>query len=342
MNATKRLEYIDFLKAVGILAVIWGHIYTRNDAIYQFVYSFHVPLFFVLSGVFFKPNQNLKELLIKRINKLIIPYLFFYLITYFYWLFIERGLRSNAGGVDAEWWKPIIGLFYESPYWNLFAHNNPLWFIPTLFSIEILSCIFRKYAFSINILIGLIGIIVSIICTKYTILLPFGLISAFYCYLFYCLARIVKYANNIPHKPYILLSLVLIYSIYIYKFGYTPSPIFGPSINTAFTYYIIALYTIFSLILLAQSIRKWGGIWLSFFSYIGRNTLIILCLHDPIKRAIIFIYSKVANQTIIDIRHDFIASVICLIITVIVLYPIIQLYNKYVSPQLAQISIKNK
>lgn len=59
MNATKRLEYIDFLKAVGILAVIWGHIYTRNDAIYQFVYSFHVPLFFVLSGVFFKPNQNL-------------------------------------------------------------------------------------------------------------------------------------------------------------------------------------------------------------------------------------------------------------------------------------------
>ena len=341
MNAIKRLEYIDFLKAVGILAVIWGHIYTKNDTIYQFVYSFHVPLFFVLSGVFFNPNQTLKEFLAKRINKLIIPYLFFYLITYFYWVFIERELRAGVGGVNAEWWRPIIGLFYESPYWDLFAHNNPLWFIPTLFSIEILSCIFRKCTFYTRILIGLIGIIVSIICASYSILLPFGLISAFYCYLFYSLAGGVKYINNTPHKPCVLLVVVIVYGIYIYKFGYTPSPIFGPSINAAFTYYIIALCTIFSLILLAQSIRKWGGIWLTFFSYIGRNTLIILCLHDPVKRAVIFMYSKISNQTMTDIRHDLVDSLICLIITVMVLYPIIQLYNKYVKPRLAQIAVKH-
>lgn len=40
----QRLEYIDIAKGIGIICVILGHM--DNDSIKQFVFSFHMPLFF--------------------------------------------------------------------------------------------------------------------------------------------------------------------------------------------------------------------------------------------------------------------------------------------------------
>ena len=41
------------------------------------IYTFHMPLFFLLSGLFFKPTVNLLNLIIKRAKTLLIPYYLF-------------------------------------------------------------------------------------------------------------------------------------------------------------------------------------------------------------------------------------------------------------------------
>ena len=56
----KRLAYMDIAKGIGILAVIAGHM--GNSAVNKLVFSFHMPLFFVIIGYFLPQKQNSKEL----------------------------------------------------------------------------------------------------------------------------------------------------------------------------------------------------------------------------------------------------------------------------------------
>lgn len=48
-TATDRINWIDCIKGIGIYFVILGHIYKCNN-IGIWIYSFHMPLFFILSG----------------------------------------------------------------------------------------------------------------------------------------------------------------------------------------------------------------------------------------------------------------------------------------------------
>ncbi len=149
-KVVKRNSEIDVLKGLGMLLVIIGH--TTNDkTLFSFIYSFHMPLFFFISGILFNPTKydTLKTLLVSKVKTLLIPYVFFFFITYFYWLIIEKNLRS----IDVSWYKPLIGLFYGVEDGTGYLINNTvLWFLPALFTTEILfysifKFISKKYIF---------------------------------------------------------------------------------------------------------------------------------------------------------------------------------------------------
>lgn len=70
----ERLDYMDIAKGFGIICVIIGHM--ENSAINRFVFSFHMPLFFLISGYFLSERRSPKEELIKRIKQLLPPYIF--------------------------------------------------------------------------------------------------------------------------------------------------------------------------------------------------------------------------------------------------------------------------
>lgn len=55
----KRIVHIDQAKAVGILLVIVGHCYWKGEVPYlnSFIYSFHMPLFFIIAGMFVRPMK---------------------------------------------------------------------------------------------------------------------------------------------------------------------------------------------------------------------------------------------------------------------------------------------
>lgn len=87
-NIKQRLTYIDIARAIGILFVVLGHInqfYRDSQGIEYsqiliFIYAFHMPLFFILSGILFseKTFRNLSffDFLIKKVKGLVVPYLF--------------------------------------------------------------------------------------------------------------------------------------------------------------------------------------------------------------------------------------------------------------------------
>lgn len=72
-----RMEWADVAKGIGIFLMVMGHSGLPN-CMHDWIYSFHMPFFFILSGYFFRSGKyNVKEYSIKKFNSIIVPYVFF-------------------------------------------------------------------------------------------------------------------------------------------------------------------------------------------------------------------------------------------------------------------------
>lgn len=83
MNEDKvRIEWIDISKGIGIILLVLGHCVVKTDYVHKFIFSFHIPLFYVLSGYCFNvvKYKNLMEVVVKRGKALLLPYCIFWLV----------------------------------------------------------------------------------------------------------------------------------------------------------------------------------------------------------------------------------------------------------------------
>jgi fucose 4-O-acetylase-like acetyltransferase len=58
-----RLQHTDIAKGIGILLVVFGHnsiVVDEKRELFNVMYSFHMPLFFFLSGLFFNAEFGFK------------------------------------------------------------------------------------------------------------------------------------------------------------------------------------------------------------------------------------------------------------------------------------------
>ena len=138
MIEKKRINWIDVSKAIGIYLIYLGHCTTNAGAAYSFVFKFHVPLFFFLSGC--SENFNKEEKIINNIKKNFITILFPALVFALFSLilnvlFNNLALHEVRISLD-EIKRGIIR--------NTFV-AQPLWFFSCLFVIKCLFSIIKKF-----------------------------------------------------------------------------------------------------------------------------------------------------------------------------------------------------
>ena len=128
----KRITWVDITKGFLMILVVIGHYPGELDfPLAKYIYWFHMPAFFILSGLFFKPvldKKDIKPTIHKRFMQLIVPYLFFLTsIT------LDRyGMEIFSGNRDLEWylndlWTLAIGGRFVREAYGVF------WFVTTLF-----------------------------------------------------------------------------------------------------------------------------------------------------------------------------------------------------------------
>lgn len=111
MARGSRLTALDSLRGFGILLVVWGHI-SRSAGLVSWIFSFHMPLFFIISGMLFHERQFLDSFK-KKVARLLIPYLFFGIVTFAYWALIERRFRGG------QWFRhECVGEHFSRPCRN--------------------------------------------------------------------------------------------------------------------------------------------------------------------------------------------------------------------------------
>ena len=161
---------IDILKGIGIISVIWAHLRGYFD---MEIYIFHMPLFFFLSGMFYK---NRKDFIPRRFKSLVIPFLLY--TAAFSLIFHLQG---------GAWEKPI----HRLTIWFPSAVVGPAWFLIALFNISViyylLDCLIKRKA-----LLLATTFAIGLIFYYYKVELPFDLRQSFYAMPFFALGRYMK------------------------------------------------------------------------------------------------------------------------------------------------------
>jgi len=199
---TERVKWIDFSKVIGIWLVVLGHMGLANATIINIIYSFHMPLFFFISGYLVKP-KSLKNTIKKNFIALIIPYVIYYVLTWIWWIFVSYlrhpELFNHEHPVREIFIKPILGLLLGVGYNTDISTmiNVPLWFLISLFFVSILFSLLQKITNKyFVILIVLIEAIVSYALSVLQIDLLFSVDSSLMAFPFYVLGYYGKNVLN--------------------------------------------------------------------------------------------------------------------------------------------------
>jgi polysaccharide biosynthesis protein PslL len=119
---------IDVAKGIGIILVVGGHnwVVTHDKSeIFRIIFSFHVPLFFFLSGIFLKESSQLRSFLQSRTESLLKPYFVVLTILGILQLTVATLKRT----VDERSASFLLGIIYGTGKTISWA---PLWFLPHL------------------------------------------------------------------------------------------------------------------------------------------------------------------------------------------------------------------
>ena len=80
MAGVQRINWVDWGKAFAIYLVVLGHLLSNNGIegkIHDYIYLFHMPFFFFISGLLFKIKENnIREMGLRIWRSLIVPYIF--------------------------------------------------------------------------------------------------------------------------------------------------------------------------------------------------------------------------------------------------------------------------
>ena len=101
-----RIEWVDFSKGVAMLLVVIAHTMlggTYGSMVRGVIYSFHMPLFFILSGFTMRPSKNIRSFgkkTLKSAKSLLIPGV----LLYFAWICIELW-RNTENLMSTDFWK---------------------------------------------------------------------------------------------------------------------------------------------------------------------------------------------------------------------------------------------
>lgn len=265
-----RLNYIDIAKGIGILLVVIGHT-VKDDYSHAIIFSFHMPLFFILSGFFIKP-QNLKDNFLKIWRSLLIPYLFACSISLMCTLvFTNKDLLDEI--------KTMILVGYKMGQRDI-PFMPVIWFLPVL---AIAKLITQKLLTYINgrFYIFVIAVI-SLLMTRYGIVIPFGISQAMTASLFLLIGKIIMEYNiverlNSHYPPHVILFAFIVCMLYCDKLGIVfqwnkmPLGIFN---------ILISSFICISIISLCKCLEKFSNTMIiKGIIWTGTYSLIILCVH---------------------------------------------------------------
>ncbi len=272
VNEKNRIAYIDIAKGIGILLMVAGHVFYYG--IYKkIIFSFHMPLFVIISGMFFKYNKNFKEYLFKIIKRLLIPYIIGVVV-------VSTGRNLICFENINILPQVILGFSNLRSMFPNVETVGALWFIPYLIFMQLLYYYIVKAGEGNDLAIGL-ECIVIMLCGFYfgkqMVYLPWSIdIATSTMILFYIGNMMFKHklTDKIINNNKIIL---LFFIIWIFGFYFCDLEF----VRRAYSIISFAVAFCGSMVILKISyvIDKYFKLLGSFLKWCGKNSIYIVIAH---------------------------------------------------------------
>lgn len=183
----QRIEWIDITKGYGILFVIIAHCHAGK--IGTWFYTFHIPLFFIISGYLFSYKKDFKAYIKRKIKSLVIPYFCLGIPMILFSLLVHL----HAGAYSFSDFVNLSGLFMiQERMWTI-------WFLACLFCVDIIFYFINRFC-QTTVKIGACCIALAVFGYFYYYFggssLPWDVDAALMALPFFFAGRIIKLKKN--------------------------------------------------------------------------------------------------------------------------------------------------
>lgn len=278
-----RIIWVDYYKAIGIFLIVFGHAVFNNSDLTDFVFLFHVPIFFFISGYLEKTEYTpAREYLKKLVFSLVIPYFLWNIISVIF--FLPQSIKG------------FISLFLGFTIWNFAS-----WFLMVLVFIKINALLFKNKLY----IWGCLLLIVFCFLHFYGERLPYFVHITFMFSPFFFLGMygksLINYVVNALNGRITLnlflalLCLVLLFAIYKY------SPIVHTHAVSKFIpqFYLFWFSGFIGILFMFFICQCFGKKLNNLITLISSATLFIMCSHyqiiNPVTKSLSQSYGDIAS-----------------------------------------------
>ncbi len=326
----QRLDYIDALKGVGILLVVIGHHILGADELVLWIYSFHMPLFFIITGYLSGHKNNkcedIKGLIIGKAKSLMYPYITFSLINII-WYVAFYIVTSIGKQPEASFTEVLLRTVTTLGY-------HAMWFLPTLFVSTILFNVINRAKFShfIHIVVLIFGCVVCILIRRADMVrnvvwyllnyISRSAVAISFIYIGSLLCKFFTKLNNIAEWICIgVCAMVVAITLIINLTNMNQYNLALSNLENPAIFYISAISNSMLLLLIFKKINIKKGL----LSFYGKNSLIIMAIHMEFPVEIAWLIVGMVGCPF----SDMVISLIVIVIEFIIMTVCILLINKY-------------
>lgn len=344
----QRLDYIDLLRGIGILLVVIGHHISEAEGLVVWIFSFHVPLFFIITGYLsgYKNDkcEDIKGLIISKAKSLMYPYITFSVINII-WYVVFYIITPIGGQPKETLTEVLLKTVTTSGY-------HAMWFLPALFVATILFNLINKAKAShfIHITVLIFGCVVCVWIRQAELehsvvwyILNYvsrSAVATSFIYIGFLIGKFLTKLNNITEWICIGVCAVVVAIISIINLANMNQYNLAVSnVGNPVMFYISAISNSMLLLLVFKKINIKKGL----LNFYGKNSLIIMAIHMGFPVEIAWLIVGIVGFSF----SATITSLIVIVIEFIIMTVCILLINKYFKfiirlPKKSNKNIENK
>lgn len=141
----------DIARGIGIILVVAGHTIASwnsgHELLYKFIYSFHMPFFLGLGGMYVQANGPLIAFIKAKLIRLVVPFISWSLF-YLCLALLIQAIKNDQGTPTSGFALKLLTVPLHGDWQSLYATGIyvDLWFLPALFSTVLLARILARWS----------------------------------------------------------------------------------------------------------------------------------------------------------------------------------------------------
>ncbi len=284
-----RIVWIDQLRSVAFLFVIIGHVAIPKE-MKSLIYSFHMPLFFLISGLPLNNQKILnipfKDYVSKQAKSLLVPYFWLNFLCYPLWYISFQILTDSKQTIPGVFKGIFLGCF------GIDFPSNALWFLLVLFIAIIIYAGILKFSkgndgtmLCLVLVCAIVGYLDKAFAQIWHFNVAFTAVMLLYLgNIFINWYKQSKLYNHKKSFDYVIKTLgvalcFIIIGFQSHKMNGRVSVTANKFGKSVLLFYVTAIAFSLAITLIVMLLPK-----ISFVTYIGQNTLFYLGIHIPIIR----------------------------------------------------------